>query len=113
MIHKNAFRNAIATIALCLLSGCHSDASGAVEENAHQLAPHKPAGFVEAVQTIRDRLARFHATDASSDREVRRQQVRELKDIIQWLPEQAAETDMRKADWDNVNASTKRMAARG
>ena len=72
--------------------------------------PHKPVGFVEAVQAIHRRLAKLHASDAPTDREARRRQSDELKDIIQWLPELAAETDLRKADWDAVNASSKRMA---
>jgi hypothetical protein len=101
-----------AALALCLAAGCHSGASSATEEEDHQAPPHKPAGFVQALPAIRDRLAEFQSSDAPFDREARRQQARELKDIIQWLPEMAAETDLRKADWDNVNAASKRMAVR-
>jgi hypothetical protein len=99
-------------LALGLLAGCNSHASSATEEDEHGAPPHKPAGFVEGVAAIHDRLAKFQTTDIPLDREARRQQAGELKDIIQWLPELAAETDMRKSDWDSVHAAAKRMAAR-
>jgi hypothetical protein len=112
MTSNNPFYGVLASMALWLLAGCNSGTSGPTQEDAHQVPPHKPAGFVEAVPALRDRLAEFQKNDSALDREARRKQVGEFKDIIQWLPELAAETDLRKADWDIVNAASKRMAAR-
>lgn len=112
MTSNNAFYGVLASMALCLLVGCNSVTSGVTEEDTHQVPPHRPAGFVEAVSTIRDRLAKFQTNDAPFDREARGQQASELKDIIQWLPELAAETDLRKADWENIHGTSKRMASR-
>ncbi len=112
MTLNHAFHGVLASTALCLLVGCNSLTSGATEDDTHDVPPHRPAGFVKAVPAIRDRLAQFQTNDAAFDREARRQRASELRDIIQWLPELAAETDLRKADWDSVNAASRRMATR-
>ncbi|MBS0265002.1 MAG: hypothetical protein JSS02_23920 [Planctomycetes bacterium] len=95
--------------ALSTLAGCSGDSLGAAEGGSHDAPAHRPRGFPEAVQAIRDRLAEFQETGGAANRQFRVRQSQELKDIMQWLPELAAETDLRKADWDNINAASKRM----
>jgi hypothetical protein len=106
------FRMGVLAAATCAFAGCPASRSSAVQEESHDAPAHKPAGFVDAVQVIRVRLAQFQGIDRTADRQVLLRQAGEMKDIIQWLPELAAETDLRKADWEHVSASSQRMLAR-
>jgi hypothetical protein len=80
-----------------LLSGCESD----VPEAAHEIPAHKPAGFVEGVDALEQR--------AVSAAEWTDQQRQEFQEIVDWLPELAAQTDLVKAEWDRVQAETIRL----
>lgn len=89
---------------LCLsgLAGCAGNArpehQGSVEEH-HGIPAYKPATFRDAVDQLPRRLAEVfeHGSEAPLA-----EQEKELTDIVQWLPELAAETDLRKADWEQV-----------
>ncbi len=75
------------------IAGC-AGASHEEEEHADHVIPaHKPANFVEAVKALESRFASAPESPEA---------VQELQDIIDWLPELAAQTDLEKADWDRV-----------
>ncbi len=80
-----------------LLSGCESD----VPEAAHEIPAHKPAGFVEGVDALEQR--------AVSATEWTDQQRQEFQEIVDWLPELAAQTDLVKAEWDRVQAEATKL----
>lgn len=64
-------------------------------EEEHGILPHKPRTFVDAVNQIDQRghelLTHRHAPD-----------IQEWFDILGWLPEIAADTDLKKSDWESV-----------
>ncbi len=83
-----------------------ADASG--EGYGHDRPPHKPEDLRDAVVEIERRWEALeenalHAM-TNSDR-----QVHELEDILIWLPELAAETDLRRADWERVNSLSQEL----
>jgi len=85
--------NAVIIFSISALSGCASPS----EEDAHAehvIPAHKPADFISAVDDLASRI------DA---RAMNEQSVQELRDIIGWLPELAAQTDLVKAEWDQVH----------
>lgn len=80
-----------------LLGGCESE----VQESAHEIPVHKPESFVEGVAALEQRaLSAAEWTD---------QQRQEFADIVGWLPELAAQTDLVKAEWDRVQAETLKL----
>ncbi|MFO1007790.1 MAG: hypothetical protein U0929_17655 [Planctomycetaceae bacterium] len=64
-------------------------------EEEHGILPHKPRTFVDAVDQIDKRghelLTHRHG-----------HHITEWFDILGWLPEVAADTDLKKADWEAV-----------
>jgi len=64
-------------------------------EEEHGILPHKPRTFVDAVNQIDQRghelLTHRHGHD-----------ITEWFDILRWLPEIAADTDLKKVDWEAV-----------
>lgn len=64
----------------------------------HHVPPHKPAHFVAAVAELDLRLQRLAAGQESDPATA----WSELLDVVSWLPGLAADTDLRKADWDQV-----------
>jgi hypothetical protein len=88
---------------LCLLptTGCtESGASAAHDEqhNEHFIPEHKPANFAEAVEEIKHRSTHLtqHAGHGHDDEAV---EFQELVDIVDWLPELAADSDLNEVDW--------------
>ncbi len=98
-------------IGVCML-GCGAVSSGGVDDHLeHHLPEHKPVSFAAAVEQVRLRHERlvteFQTMDAASvDREVS-----ELLDIVGWLTELAADSPMKKPEWDEVNLSSKELLA--
>ncbi|WP_182865128.1 hypothetical protein [Stieleria mannarensis] len=88
-----------------IFGGCTSeDAPKASHfEHDHEVAPHWPAGLADAVAKIRHRLD----DTGSNAGEIQRQRD-QLVDIVNWIPEIAADTDLSEQAWipiDNAAAS--------
>ena len=66
-------------------------------EEEHGILPHKPHSFEEAVSEIE---SRGRALIANSDKPPT--QVTEWFDILGWLPELAADTELKRADWEQA-----------
>lgn len=99
----------LALAVLLSLPGCGAGGTNSEEDHGkHVDPPHKPATFAMAVQEVEhrfDELARPLASDIRTNRLV------ELDDILRWLPQMAGDTDLRRADWDEVNGLTARLVA--
>lgn len=90
-------------MAALLIAGC----SGEAEEDhlEHHIPPHKPANLIEAVEQLEHRIPLVCGQDASpSDTDQQ-----ELIDIVLWIPELAADSDLRKADWETAAAVSAQM----
>lgn len=98
-----------------------ADASG--EGYGHDRPPHKPEDLRDAVVEIKRRWEALEEGTPTAatipdrdgpDRQVRDhrvhdREVHELEDILIWLPELAAETDLRRADWERVNSLSQEL----
>src|SRR5258708_36989171 len=105
------------TGAVCLLSvlvaGCDTlEPELAAGDGVHPFPEYRPASFTDGVRAVRSRLAKLSAEGAIENRQQFAREAQQLRDVIQWLPELAAETDLRKADWDRAHAAARRLAAR-
>lgn len=96
---------AAAGLCLVVVAGCAGSSSNADEEERleHHIPAHKPTSFARAIPEL-DR--RFHdpALGAGTKRVDPRWS--ELADIVRWLPELAADSDLRRQDWERVQQLT-------
>jgi hypothetical protein len=94
-----------------------SDDQRAVDESregyGHDRPPHKPDDLQNAVVEIE---RRWEALEERSTADAKRsppnapdRRVSELEDILIWLPELAAETDLRRAEWERVNSLSREL----
>ncbi|EAQ78934.1 hypothetical protein [Blastopirellula marina] len=96
-------RRLLAAIGLVTLLGCLS----ASDEHAeHHDPPHRPADFVAAVerlqviQTASSTSEEIPSPHPDGDLQL------EAADLLRWLPELAAESDLSREDWNQMYQST-------
>lgn len=79
-------------------TGNHAGASTQAEPSAaHAMPAHYPASFVAAVEQLPTTFAPLlQDTPATPDA------LQRLRDIAKWLPALAAETDLRRAEWEQA-----------
>lgn len=107
------FQVAICGLLSIAASGCGTEtttsqaADHSDEEHLEHFVPeHKPANFSAAVNSIQSRIQQLTSTKGS-----RAQELSELGEIIDWLPEIAANSDMRRKNWEQVDVITVELAA--
>jgi hypothetical protein len=82
-------------------SGCQPHADSDEEELVHVSAAHRPDHLPDAVAQI-ERRNPFKASDENNTNA--QLPLSELKDILVWLPEIAADTDLKKPAWDEIRS---------
>jgi hypothetical protein len=75
-----------------VLAGC-GDGRESLHELAHVMPAHWPSDMADAANKISERLVNLQA---ASDSSVVRE---ELRNIIEWVPEIAADTDLPEQEW--------------
>lgn len=92
-----------------LLSGCSETQAEAEHEHHHAHGPRPH--FEGVVKRVRKQYR--WAIQAASRDDVKhfQHELEHFHESVELLPELAAETDLRKADWDRVNAASKVLAA--
>jgi hypothetical protein len=94
-------------IVLCflgsLVAGCAHDGETKTShfEDDHEVAPHWPNDLADAAIKLRKRL---DAPISNQSKQV----AREIADIVSWVPEIAADTNLSEEDWiplDNASVS--------
>lgn len=98
---------------LAIPAGCQQAESEDAEHDHHLehfVPKHKPANFAEAVEELEHRTdhLKFHIGE---DSEIVRTEVQELADIVAWVPELAADSDLNEADWTVAATVSKKMAS--
>jgi len=94
------------TLAICGISGCFKTATP--EEPKHERPAHKPYSFSAAVERL-ERLERLHAEisrDLTSPRNQTADIFAEYFDVVRWLPELAADSDLSKELWDRIDTQS-------
>lgn len=106
VIKRIARRLSSAGLLWALLLGCRG---GTVEEAEHHTPPHKPPDYPAAV----DRLVELHQEIRSGrSRETHQLDVfTETYDVVRWLPELAADSDLKEGPWNRVHAAARRLEA--
>ena len=100
----------LAAIAFLLsgLSGCgtseHADAHEDDHHLEHFVPHHKPANFAQAVEDIEHRAEHLseHAGHGHDDEA---EEFQELLDVVNWIPELAADSDLNEVDWNTARSA--------
>jgi hypothetical protein len=71
-------------------------------DHDHHIADHRPHNYADLVRQLERRPTLIHS-EANHDMHHAAHELEELRDIIAWLPEIAADTDLGKRDWDDAN----------
>ncbi|MDB5340728.1 MAG: hypothetical protein JWN70_6347 [Planctomycetaceae bacterium] len=72
------------------------------ERLEHHQAPHHPRSYAAAVSQIELRHARIQAELGRITLDALKRELREMLDILEWLPTIAADSDLKKPEWDQV-----------
>jgi len=89
---------------LVLQAGCQPAVQ--VSEEAHHIPAHLPEDFDRALSRLE--LLILHLRDGATLEEMPTEVTvaQELRDIVRWLPELAAESDLSESDWNKVDQAT-------
>ena len=101
-------RVGLVLLAISLLSGCGSEetAKTSLFEVDHEVAPHWPDGLEDAVAKIRQRL---DAPESSPDEA--KQRADEIADLVSWVAEIAADTNLPEQDWIPLDNAAESLSA--
>lgn len=99
-------------VAVCLLGllgslgGCARPLGEAGEEDhlEHHVPPHRPADFAAGLREVRQRVAELDAGAGQPYGAETATRVTELGEILEWLPDLALDSDIRRADWEQIHA---------
>lgn len=92
------------------ISGCEV-ASSSENEHHHEHHSHDQprATFSLSVVEIQRRAARFTSDQVPTDTALHESKRKKLLDVVQCLPELAANSDLKKSDWDRVVLISKEL----
>ncbi len=109
MQHQPLFKSRFPVITvLCLSSllgtfqaGCTQTGESAVEEDhlEHHIPDHKPKTYTE---TVRELDSRMRTLLNQSPASVNQEEKQQLEEIIDWIPELAADSELKHKDWNEV-----------
>lgn len=109
----------ISMCGLCLLySGCFFTGSSSEEETEayvaeehlhHEIPDHMPEDFPDAVQKIRERDEHLREDVSAGEWEHVEHELPELIDILEWLPKLAADSDLNKQEWEQVQKGADKL----
>jgi hypothetical protein len=103
----------IVCLPMLAVAGCNTATTAPPEsaerdyehQHSHELPAHRPKNVAQAAAEIKKRVAGIETP--ASDETAREQQLAELLDIVRWLPELAAESDLSEADWTTIDGESK------
>ena len=88
------------------LAGCggtDGDTGDVYADHGHDRPAHHPESFPAAIEALRDRLPTLAAADAAARAEA--------VEIVGWLPELAADSDITQAEWEPLAAGADELEA--
>ena len=91
-----------------LLGGCADEETAKTShfEDDHEVAPHWPQDLADVAVKIRERL------DAAESNPDQSQQIaQEVADLVGWIPEVAADTNLSEQDWIPLDQAAESLAA--
>lgn len=93
-----------------LMVGCGNDTStaNADDEDEHRLEhhipEHKPGSYEEGVEQLQVRFEKLQQSDNAGETALS-----ELEDIIEWIPELAADSELRRKQWEAIQGHTQEL----
>jgi hypothetical protein len=100
----------VAALAGCGHSLPTSDSASEAQGGEHEHnPPHKPRDFPSGLAALHERFAQLFKTPDSQSLEGD-EEFSKLVDIVGWIPELAADSDLNRAEWDRINERSKQLA---
>jgi len=90
----------IAVVLLCAVGCEHDDSEDHLE---HIIPAHKPHNFASCVEQLRLRGEEYYSGELSEA------QVDKLRDIVNWVPELAADSDLNRQQWERAQQISKEL----
>ncbi len=109
-------------LVLMFFSGCSKDVDDLLETTGsadsheaehleHFVPAHKPADFERLVQQLTERIPRLAAAVNETPRDAVEAQRTELADVIGWIPELAANSELRRKDFEKALRTSQQLRA--
>jgi PBP1b-binding outer membrane lipoprotein LpoB len=94
---------------LLLFAGCVGEDGTKTShfEHDHEIAPHWPSDLADAAAKIRERLEASEKALPQSE-----QLAIEIADIVSWVPEIAADTNLSEQDWVPLDLAAAALSAK-
>jgi len=114
IVKSSWIKSVVLAVAMAGLGGCSQSgdemavdaARSTYEQHDHERPAHKPSNLSDAVDELTRRFARLRAPSARDTTT----ELNEWRDIVRWLPELAADSDLPKAQWDQLHATAQDLA---
>ena len=108
MIKKCIAIGLLAVLAFIASPGCHRATATDHDHLEHHVPPHKPANVAAAIDQIEHRFeAMAHGERTRGSERVT--ELKELVDIVRWLPEIAGDSDLREPQWNTVDQISEKL----
>jgi len=98
LLASSVLVSSVLVSSVLVIAGCAAEGDAPKSshfEHDHETPPHWPDGLADLTAKLRQRL---FATGGSSD-DMTAKTIDEIKDLVSWTPEIAADTDLSEADW--------------
>lgn len=95
---------ALFVLVLGVNSGCGQGTASTKQSSRleHHEAAHHPTSFADAIGQLERRDGRIQAASRGGASPTLKREIKEMLDILEWLPTIAADTDLKKRDWEAV-----------
>lgn len=87
-----------------LLCGCGGEQES-LHEHDHELPAHWPSSITDTVDKVQERLELL-TNDAERSDSTEDKAWTELRDLVEWAPEIAADTELSEEDWNPIYESS-------
>jgi len=98
----------LAALAFVVAPGCHRASATDEDHLEHHVPPHKPQNLTSAIDQIERRFEAL-AHDQTSPITDRAIQLKELVEIVRWLPEIAGDSDLPEEQWNVVDQVSEQL----
>ena len=113
-ITDNNFRGLLIALLCCAMGivGCGEAKQSPDDEHLEHFVPaHKPKDFGELVEQLALRVPQWASAASPGGDDDHAMAVQEMSDIIGWIPELAADSELIKADFESAVATGNKLSA--
>jgi len=77
------------------------------DDHDHHIPEHRPKDYSDAVRQLTRRIEQVRSEARHPAHAL--EELKKLRDVITWLPELAADSDLKKPEWDRIHGLVKRL----